>query len=78
MKANTYNFYLLFCCRLYSDYYHEMGLRRHLNVSATPEHFHQAVVEGLEMYTDCFLRHTLRACIYNRTIYDKTAVSYRE
>ena len=62
--------------RLYSDYFHTM-LVLNATDKATRKGFHQAVVEGLQMYNDCFQRHSLRSCVYNHTIHDKTHVSLR-
>ena len=60
--------------RLYSEYYHEFGrLRRNFNSS--PEHFHEVVASGLNMYKDCLKTRTLRSCVYDERIYDKTVVS---
>ena len=75
-KNKNLNYVMIFFFRLYSDYFHTMQF---LNASdkASRNGFHQAVVEGLQMYNDCFQRHSLRSCVYNHTIHDKTHVSLR-
>ena len=62
--------------RLYSEYYHEFG-RLRPKFKSSPEHFHDIVVSGVNMYKECLKKHTLRSCVYDEAIYDKTVVSLK-
>ncbi|XP_013414786.1 carbohydrate sulfotransferase 15 [Lingula anatina] len=49
--------------RVYSDF-----LYLAKRVGKRPEVFHRAVVEGVKIFNDCRMRHSVRSCVHNRTV----------
>lgn len=60
--------------RLYSDYYHQFGKVRRA-FSASPKHFHELIVMGLQLYKECLQTRTLRSCVYDESIYNKVGIN---
>lgn len=50
------------CYRLYSDYLY------FTKTNKSSEDFHQAVSHAVEVYKNCTKQHSVRYCVYNRTI----------
>ncbi|XP_076448410.1 carbohydrate sulfotransferase 15-like isoform X2 [Babylonia areolata] len=59
--------------RLYSRFLSRRDSYRPFR-GATTHTFHDYVVKGVALYKACFQQHSIRACAYNRTLYDEAVI----
>ncbi|KAK7483704.1 hypothetical protein BaRGS_00025025, partial [Batillaria attramentaria] len=56
--------------RLYSRYLYDYGLKPTTRSEMGPQQFHSRVVDGLNKYTNCIRKWSLRHCVYNKTLWE--------
>lgn len=54
--------YIYFIHRLYSDYLYFASSNK------SADDFHEKVTEALQLFENCMLDYSLRACVYNNTL----------
>ncbi|KAK7482399.1 hypothetical protein BaRGS_00026321 [Batillaria attramentaria] len=56
--------------RLYSRYLFDYGRKPKERSEMGPQQFHNRVVDGLNKYTNCIRKWSLRHCVYNKTLWE--------